>query len=96
MTLTIDLPDEFEQRVRREVGDLDRAAKESLLANLYRDGIISHAEVGRVLALSRWEADALLKRHHAGREMSAEELRRDAEALPAPRMRKEPDGDRDQ
>jgi hypothetical protein len=43
LSVTIDLPTQLETTLRREMADLDRAAKEALLAEFYRqERITSH------------------------------------------------------
>jgi len=61
--IQIELPDEIEARLRRDLGDLDQAAKEALLLQAFRDGKLSHYELSQALDLDRFETDALLQRH---------------------------------
>lgn len=63
VTVTIDLPPELERVFARSGVDLGRTAKEALAVALFREGKLSHAEVGTALGLDRFETDALLKRH---------------------------------
>jgi hypothetical protein len=63
LTLTIDLPAELERALRSSDCDLGRAAKEALAVALFRQGKLSHLELGGALGLDRFETDALLKRH---------------------------------
>ncbi|NOT00293.1 MAG: hypothetical protein HOP29_06660 [Phycisphaerales bacterium] len=58
------LPSDLEERLRRDLGDLDRAAKEALLLQAFRDGKLTHYELGRALDLDRFDTDAVLKRHN--------------------------------
>jgi predicted HTH domain antitoxin len=44
--------------------NVDAAAKEAVIVELYRRGQISHGALAECLGLSRHEADALLGRHH--------------------------------
>lgn len=63
VTLTIDLPAELEKTLSSSEGDLSQEAKEALAVSLFRQGKLSHVQVGRALELDRFETDALLKRH---------------------------------
>lgn len=60
--LSFNLPDDLEQRLRREVADLDASAKESFLLDLFRRGVLSHYDLSRALGIDRFETDAWLKR----------------------------------
>ena len=64
MAVTFDLPQEMEQSLRRELGDLDQVAKEAALVALYRQDRITAFELSQALNLSRLETEALLKRHN--------------------------------
>lgn len=63
MSVTFELPSNIEQSLRHELGDLDRAAKEAALIELYRQRRISHAELAQSLGLSRDQTDGMLKTH---------------------------------
>lgn len=63
MAVTIQLPNDVEQRLRAETSDLDAEAKDAVALDLFRKGKLSHYELGRVLGLDRFETDAYLKRH---------------------------------
>ena len=62
--IRIHLPADVESRLRVALGDVDRVAEEAALVELYRQGHITQHELGQALGLSRFEVDALLKRHH--------------------------------
>ena len=64
MSVTFNLPESIEKQLREELGDLDQAAKEAALIELYRQGTLSHGKLAESLGLSRYETDAVLKRHH--------------------------------
>lgn len=82
MAFTIDLPKELEQNLRREFDDLDRAAKEALLVELYRQDKLTHCELAQALELGRFEADALLKKHNVTEDLpTAEELAEDLKRM---------------
>jgi len=63
LTLTIDLPPELERALQATAGDTNRTAREALAVSLFREGRLSHADLGRALGLDRFETDALLKHH---------------------------------
>ncbi|MGD0464302.1 MAG: UPF0175 family protein [Tepidisphaeraceae bacterium] len=63
MALTIQLPAEIEQNLRRELGNLDQAGKEAMLVELYRQDKLTHYELSRALGISRLETEAVLKKH---------------------------------
>ena len=59
--VSLNLPPEVEARVRREVSDLEGTARESLLLDLFRRGVLSHYELSQALGIDRFEMDAWLK-----------------------------------
>jgi len=61
--VTLDLPVEVEQRLRREGTDLDAEVKEAYLLDLFRRGKLSRHELSRALGYDRFDTDAFLKRH---------------------------------
>jgi predicted HTH domain antitoxin len=64
MSITFNLPAAVEENLRAQLGDLDEAAKEAALVELYRQGKLSHGQLAESLGISRDEASALLKRHN--------------------------------
>ncbi|BAU12240.1 hypothetical protein LEP3755_27690 [Leptolyngbya sp. NIES-3755] len=60
MQITIDIPDEIAQHLAQNISDLPRRTLESLVAQAYRDELLTHAEVGRILNLSRYDVDTFL------------------------------------
>ncbi len=63
-TVSFQLPDNVERQLRLALGDLDAAAKEATLVELYRQGQLSHGKLAEGLGISRYETDAVLKRHN--------------------------------
>ncbi len=61
LNVSFNLPADLEDRLRREVPDLDANARESFLLDLFRRGVLSHFELSRALGIDRVETDALLK-----------------------------------
>ncbi len=63
LNVTLDLPADLEEKVRRETTNLDVEVKEAYALELFRRGMFGHFELSRVLGLDRCETDAWLKRH---------------------------------
>ena len=61
--------------------ELPRQALEALVAQTYRAGKLTHAQVGETLGLDRWETDGLLKASQAQRAWESEEFSADLEHL---------------
>jgi hypothetical protein len=75
MTLTLQLPDDIEAILRRNVvGDLADYAREALAVQLYRDRKLTHGQLQKWLGISSYEADTLLKKHGGVDEIMLEEL----------------------
>ncbi len=65
MQITIDLPDEYIQRLEPDLANLSQHILETLVVNAYKERRLTSAEVGRILDLNRFEVDAFLKQHQA-------------------------------
>lgn len=75
MTISFSLPDSVEHQLRGEFVDVGEALKEAAFVELYRQGKLSHAQFAAGLDISRYEADAVLKRHDVTEDLvSAKEL----------------------
>jgi len=75
VSISFDLPASVEDQLRREFTDLDVVAKEAVLVELYRQGRITHHQLGLSLGLERHETDGLLKSHNVTEDLPrAEEL----------------------
>jgi len=82
MQITIELPDDIAQRLAQTVDSLPQRALESLVVEAYRDELLTHAEVGRILNLSsRWDIDAFLKQAGADLHYDLADLQADLETL---------------
>ena len=57
MSVCIELPAELEIALRRQMVDLDRAAKEALLVDLYRQSRVTAHELATALGIDRFAAD---------------------------------------
>ena len=64
LTVTLDLPPEVENKLRRETPDLEADVRQAYVLDLFRRGIVGHFELASLLGLDRCETDALLKRHN--------------------------------
>ena len=82
MSVTIELPAHIEQNLRRELPNLDQAAKEAMLVELYRQDKLTHYELSQALGLDRFETEAVLKKHNVTEDLPTdEELVEDLERL---------------
>jgi hypothetical protein len=73
MSVTFDLPESIEQSLRQELGNLDQAAKEAALVELYRQDKLTHYELSLALGLDRLETEAVLKRHNVTEDLPTNE-----------------------
>ena len=64
LQVTLDLPAEVEEKLRRETPNLDADVNEAYALELFRRGQLSHCELSRVLGLDRFATDAYLKQHN--------------------------------
>lgn len=81
MHVRIDIPRQAEDVLRREWGDLDRAAKEALLIESYRAGKISLGFLAEILGVSRWEAEQWLGKHGVNWNYGLDDLESDRQTL---------------
>ena len=81
MTIRFEIPGAIERRLRSGGIDPDRWAQEAFFVELYRKQTITRHELGEALGLGRYETDGLLKRHDVPLEISAEEVRDEADRL---------------
>ena len=86
MSVSFDLPENIEKQLREELGDLDAAAKEAALVELYRQGTLSHGTLAESLGISRYQLDGILKRHNVTEDLITleefDEQMRDLRKLP--------------
>jgi hypothetical protein len=80
-TIEISVPDELIEAIGANRSDLPRRAFEALVGSAYRSGKISHAIVGKMLKLDRWQTDAFLKESGAFRTSESEDYAGDLAAL---------------
>jgi hypothetical protein len=69
MSITFTLPASIERELRAQLGNLDEAAKEAALVELYRQGILSHGRLAECLGISRDAVNGVLKRHQASEDL---------------------------
>ncbi len=82
MEVLLNVPDEIVEKLRETWTDLPAHALETLAAEAYHTGVLTAAEVQRMLGhSSRWETDAVLKRAGAYLHYSAEDLQQDIATL---------------
>ena len=64
LNVTLSLPADLEERLRRQTANLDADVKEAYALELFRRGQLSHYELSQVLGLDHAQTDAYLKRHN--------------------------------
>ena len=62
-TISFDLPDSVERHLATLSDNVDAAAKEAAVVELYRQGQLSHGALADCLGISRMEVGGLLERH---------------------------------
>ena len=80
-TIEISLPDSLVKALGANPAELPRKTLEALAVQSYRAGKLSHAQVGEILGLDRWQADAFLKSAQAHRPWESEEFASDLDKL---------------
>lgn len=82
MHISIDLPDDLVTRLREHWGDLSGRTLEAVVVAAYHDGILSAADVGRLLGhTSRWETEQFLHERRAFLAYSENDAGRDTDTL---------------
>lgn len=80
--ISITVPDDIAQQLRRHWSDLPRRALEALVADAYRHGLLTAEQVRQCLDLpSRFDVDAFLKSAGAYLHYTAEDLEEDSKTL---------------
>jgi hypothetical protein len=80
-TIEISVPDELARVIGATPADLPRRAFEALVSAAYRSGRITHAQVGKMLELDRWQTDAFLKEGRSFRVCEGEDFANDLATL---------------
>ena len=82
MSVTVELPSDIEEMLRRENPDLDSDAIEAYAVELFRQGRLNHFQLSRVLGADRFATDAVLKRHRVEEQsLTGSDLESDRETL---------------
>ncbi len=80
--IAIEVPEDIAHQLEASWGDISQRALEALALEAYRSGVITRAQVQRMLNLpSRWEAEAFLKRAHAYLDYTETDIKRDIVAI---------------
>jgi hypothetical protein len=78
MHVAIELPEDIGRQLEQKWGDLPRRAREAVVIEAHRSGVLSQAQVQSLLGLaSRWETDALLKQAGVYLDYTEADLQRD-------------------
>ena len=80
-TFEISVPDTLVKALGAEPDELPRQTLEALIVQAFRKGQITHAQVGELLELNRFETDGFLKNAQAFRLSESEEFSSDLESL---------------
>ncbi len=74
MTISFEIPQTIEQRVRTGGADPNREAKEVYLIDLYRQERITHDDLSEALGLGFHQTEQLIKEHGAGDDFTLAEV----------------------
>ena len=81
MQVTIELPDELADQIRKTSGDVARRVLEAFAIDSYRSAKLTGRQVRQLLGLeTRFALDTLLRQAGVFREYTAEEIERDFES----------------
>jgi hypothetical protein len=80
-TVEISVPDSLIKALGAQPDELPRQTLEALIVQAYRKGQITHAQVGELLDLDRWDTDGFLKNAQAFRARESDEFASDLERL---------------
>ncbi len=84
MAVCIELPPQLEETLRRDIADLDRVAKESLLVEFYRHERITKHQLATALGLDRFSVNEVLNRHNVTEDLpTLEEIERQVAVMEA-------------
>lgn len=82
MNVEIKVPEDVARQLEAKWGNVSQRALEALTLDAYRSGVITEAQVQRMLHLpSRWAVDAFLKRAQAYLDYTEADLERDLAAI---------------
>jgi hypothetical protein len=78
MTLSFQIPPDVEQQLRAQTHDLPAEAKEAMCIEFYRQDKLTRYQLSQALGLSRFETDAVLKKHNVTEDLpTPDELEED-------------------
>ena len=77
MTVVIDIPAETEKLLKAEWGDLNRAAREALVIESYRQGKLSLGQCSEIFGLPLLETEAFFRSRGVDLPMTADDVERD-------------------
>jgi hypothetical protein len=82
MEVHVVVPDDVAQRFKDRLQDINQYTLEALAAEGYRSGLITEAEVQRMLELpSRWQVDEFLARSRAYSDYTEADLQSDIDSI---------------
>jgi len=81
MAVVIDISAEAEGLLQAEWGDLNRAAREALVIESYRQGKLSLGQSGEILGVSLLETEEFFRRRGVELPMTPEDVDRDQACL---------------
>lgn len=81
MEVTINLPEDVANVLLANGENIEREVLEATALSGYREGKLSHAQVGRMLGLSRFKTNEFLKAHGVPLNYSMEDLESDRRTL---------------
>jgi len=81
MEVTINLPEDVANVFLANGENIEREILEATALEGYRAGKLSHAQVGRMLNLSRFEVDEFFKNHDVALNYTIEDLETDRRTL---------------
>ena len=82
MSISFSLPEAVEAQLRQRFNNVNIAAKEAALVELFRMGKLSHSELAMSLGISRNDVNALLREHGVTEDLlTLEEFDQQATAL---------------
>jgi predicted HTH domain antitoxin len=82
MKVTIDIPDSIEQSFQEKFGpNVERAVKEVLAIEWYRNEYLSIGQVAELLGISIYEAEGLMKQHGVVSPLTLEDFEQDRQTL---------------
>ncbi len=81
MEITINLPEDVANVFLADGESIEREVLEATALEGYRTGKLSHAQVGRMLNLNRFEVDEFFKNHDVTLNYTIEDLEADRQTL---------------